>query len=289
MTTPASTRWRVLGESVRGAAHDRARLPNQDALGWTTADGGRRAALAVADGHGSARCFRSDAGARLAVTVLLDLLRDLDAGAREEAAPSAVKREAEERLPKALVRAWEEKVDFHRRALHPFTRAELRRVQEVAGDAALASIGSDPRVAYGATVVGALLTPEFGLFVQLGDGDVLVVTEEGDVIRPLPPDPRLLGTSTTSLCGDGAWDDVRVSFTAFAGGTPSLVLLTTDGYATSFRDDAGFLRAATDLLGLVRSEGADVVEDHLPGWLAEASALGSGDDTTVVLAVRDVV
>ncbi len=66
---------------------------------------------------------------------------------------------------------------------------------------------------------------------------------------------------------------------------PALVLITTDGYVNAFTSNAGFLKAATDILALGRSEGWDYVEKHLSQWLEEASMQGSGDDVTVALLV----
>src|SRR5688500_15700808 len=99
------TSWRVLGSSRRGASHVRSGLPNQDAIGWQVAPDEGTVALAVADGHGSARCTRSDTGARLAVRAALEILATLEPGAAEPS-PTAVKRAVDERLAKALVRSW---------------------------------------------------------------------------------------------------------------------------------------------------------------------------------------
>ena len=59
-----------------------------------------------------------------------------------------------------------------------------------------------------------------------------------------------------------------------------LVLLATDGYANSFREDRGFLKVGTDLLGMLRSDGLDHVKANLGDWLRETSEGGSGDDIT---------
>jgi hypothetical protein len=64
------------------------------------------------------------------------------------------------------------------------------------------------------------------------------------------------------------------------------VLLSTDGYANAFREDAGFLQVGADLLDLVRQEGLGAVAGGLDSWLAEATEQGSGDDVTVGLLCR---
>jgi hypothetical protein len=69
----------AFGAAVRGAAHRRLGTPNQDALRIYTV--GATTILALADGHGSERCFRSDVGARLAVGIAVRVLsRSVQAG-----------------------------------------------------------------------------------------------------------------------------------------------------------------------------------------------------------------
>ena len=61
----ASRDWQVGTAVVRGAAHELTGLPLQDAVGSREIHGGL--ALAVADGHGNRRHFRSARGAELAI------------------------------------------------------------------------------------------------------------------------------------------------------------------------------------------------------------------------------
>jgi hypothetical protein len=65
-----------------------------------------------------------------------------------------------------------------------------------------------------------------------------------------------------------------------------LILVATDGYANSFVNDAAFLRVGSDILDILRRDGAQVVQDSLGDWLREASDAGSGDDITVGLLYR---
>ncbi len=67
---------------------------------------------------------------------------------------------------------------------------------------------------------------------------------------------------------------------------PALILVSTDGYANSFADDAGFLQVGSDLLNILRAQGLDEVTANLDGWPAEASEQGSGDVTLGLLYRR---
>jgi len=282
--------WRVLGHSVRGASHRRSGAPNQDAiLWWSPAPDGPPIALVVSDGHGSDKSFRSEIGSRLAVETTMGLLRELLGVLSRSPNLSAVKRTAEERLPQEIVRGWQAAVDAHL-ATHPLTEEELARLEEKRGAAACRELVDHPRLAYGATVLAALVTQRFLLFVQLGDGDILMVLDDGDVVRPMARDPRLIANETTSLCMTRAWQEVQLRFLASDGGLPALILLATDGYANSFVNEAAFLQVGTDLLAIMQEDGAQAVEANLATWLEEASVAGSGDDISLGILYRgDVV
>jgi serine/threonine protein phosphatase PrpC len=268
--------WQVVGKSVRGAAHERSGLPNQDAIHWLPAAGcGLAVVLAVADGHGSARYPRSHCGARLAVETATRIIYDfLDSHAAVQNL-SLTKRTADEWLPGALVRAWLAAVedDLHD---NPLADEELRAL---ASDAVAGT-------AYGATMLAAAVSETFVLYLQLGDGDILTVSETGAVLRPLPRDDRLLGNETTSLCSNAAWREFRLSFQPISKAPPALILLTTDGYPNSFRDESGFFKVGSDILEIVRNEGLEKVDANLEGWLRDSTLAGSGDDVTLGLLLN---
>jgi hypothetical protein len=62
-----------------------------------------------------------------------------------------------------------------------------------------------------------------------------------------------------------------------------MVLVCTDGYANSFRDEGGFEQVGTDLLAIVERQGLDAVAGSLEGWLTETAQLGAGDDATLAV------
>ena len=271
--------WRTLKASVRGAAHYRSGLPNQDAVRVARFNDDLPLFMALADGHGSAKCFRSQRGARLAVIVAQQVCGQLFKLDR----PSQIKRWAEEELPKGLVRRWCERVD-RLLARCPFTPAELAPLDA----ASRRLLDAHPYLAYGSTLLVVVVAPGFILYLQLGDGDLLTVSAEGEVERPIPKDERLIGNETTSLCSAQAWNELQVRFQTLAGAPPALILAATDGYANAFRNEAGFQQVAQDLWALLRDDDDAAVKPHLKGWLNEASQQGSGDDITVGLIWRPV-
>jgi hypothetical protein len=188
--------------------------------------------------------------------------------------------EALDDITHAIVREWETAVRADVR-LFPLTRTEARLADD-----------RHPLLPYGATLCAAAVTPSSLVYLQLGDGDIVTVSERDGVRRPLPADARLYANQTTSLCSPHAACEFRVAFQALdpaerGGDAPALIMVATDGYANSFRDDRGFLSAGPDLLQMIRSEGLEPVRECLPVWLDEASRLGSGDDVTVGLLIRE--
>lgn len=277
-----ATGWCMVGSSVRGAAHCRKGKPNQDALGWWPESGnGVRAALAVADGHGDERSARSADGSRLAVDAGLAVVKATLARAAV-CEPDALVQIACDEWPMSVVGRWREAVSAH------FERQPLpaRLTEDFAAAAMLGGRPPDPFSVYGTTLLLAVATPDVIACLQLGDGDLLVVADDGVVSRPVPADARLVANVTTSLSAESAAEDIRISVLMTEGKPPALVLASTDGYANSFSTDADFLQVGRDLLALIRAEGLGSVRQHLETWLAESSEAGSGDDVTLGIMCR---
>lgn len=280
----ALPRWSVIGASARGASHIRTGIPNQDAVGWTP-DGisAPPCILAVSDGHGSAKCIRSDKGSRLAVETALAVMSEFAEGLPDLPDLSLVKRSAEKDLPRGIVREWMKRVAVDLLG-HPLNAQEMGRI---ANSRHREHVVLNPAVAYGATLLAVLVMKDSMLYLQLGDGDVLVVSENGSVTRPpLPRDERLFADETTSLCSKESWNDFRVYLQVPIHSQPALILLSTDGYANSFSTESDFLQVGRDLFVMIRSNGLDVVSGEITEWLSETSKEGSGDDVTLGVLCR---
>lgn len=259
---PATGPWLAFGASVRGTAHMARGMPNQDAWLVRAEAEGCGPIAAVADGHGGAAHPLSDQGARLAVEAAVSTLAAFCAQHARSPAETA-RRAAETELPARLVAAWRERVDAH----------------------PAAGRGPDRHIAFGTTLLAAMLMPEHLLLLQNGDGAILLAGPDGQMRRPLPEDPRLADNATTSLCLPSAAADFRVRLLPRPAG-PALLLLTTDGYENAFTSRAAFDSAMAGYGTQLCRHGSDRVAAALEGWLADASARGSGDDCTLVLLAR---
>ncbi len=281
--------WHVFGSSVQGASHVRTNLPNQDAIDWLAwhSRDQQFITLALADGHGNARYFRSATGAQEAVEVAKTLLKALGHTYSQSQNLTALKEIVEQQLPQLIVRQWNDAIANHLTTA-PFTAQELEKLSPDFRT----QLASNPRLAYGTTLIATLLTQTFILYVQLGDGDILTVDEAGNVARaPLAIDPYLTGNTTTSLCMPDAWRFVRTYLQPLSQHEPGMLMLATDGYANSFETQAGFLDAAKDIFTIVHEErdgGVSALRANLPAWLRTTSDGGSGDDISVGIVYRTV-
>lgn len=266
--------WEVLSGSVTGANHVKVAQPNQDSLAAHPETGpGQTVVLAVADGHGSERYVRSDTGASIATRVLLALGLEYSNMAETEALTS-LKALAEEALPRQLGRHWREQVVAH---------LESNPLGNDVEDEIPGTVEPDAIRTYGTTVLGAVITGRLLVCWQLGDGDILLISDAGEVTAPLAPDTPEVGVETDSLAEADAWQRVRVHWAPLSGDSTSLVVLSTDGLANSFASEQDFRAFGSDTLEHLRSEGIEQTRLALPTWLAKATSF-SGDDVTVAAA-----
>ncbi|MFM7907875.1 MAG: PP2C family serine/threonine-protein phosphatase, partial [Microcystis sp.] len=255
-------KWRCIGESVKGASHVRSGLPNQDAIRWFPESGiGLPLILAVSDGHGSAKSFRSDRGSRFAVETAIKVIQEFFLSSQSSDLNfSALKDAAQRLLPPRLVNEWRKAVnkdlglsenDEEKLTNKPnFTDEEKQILVDKDGEAAWQAVENNYFLAYGATVLAVLVTDSFIVYIQLGDGDILEVDSKGNTTRPLDRDPNLIANETTSLCMNKAWNEIQVHVELYPKGTPkqmpALILVSTDGYSNSFSTDEGFFKIGQD-------------------------------------------
>ena len=280
-TRTMAVRWRVAAADATGAHHVARHMRYEDAWAVAPATVLERdepsVVVAVADGHGHARHFRSAEGAEIAVAVAARL----GAGSTAEIAAADDASTVEEilgRLAPAVVSVWREHVrrDIEER---PITDDE-RAAAGLEADATFV----DLLYGYGATLLVAIAAGDWLACLQLGDGDLFVVAPDGTVRRPVPSDPRLDGLRTTSLCQPDAVDSIRYGVVKATAQPIGAVLLATDGFGNAQRRrdwDGAF---GADLATLIQRHGDGWVARALPEWVRDcASSDGSGDDVTAVL------
>ena len=282
------TRWQIIGETVPGASHLRAEIPNQDSiLQLRESDRTLPLVVSIADGHGSPKCFRSDKGSRFVVKKCIQIVSEFLDERRGKFDLAEIESKGKDYFPKEIVKEWRKAVESHLKD-NPFTEDEFKRLDEKSGAKARQLVEENPLLAYGTTSLTVAMEEDFVLYLQLGDGDILNISASGEVTKPLPEDARLLANETTSMCLPKAENDFRFLVQKIsAEQSPAMILLSTDGYLNSFSSEAGFFQAGTDILAMLAAEnGFETVSENLKAWLEEANRMGSGDDSTVAIIFR---
>ena len=261
---------RALAASAQGGFHREHGMESQDFSAVYAGEGWLCAA--VADGHGSRKYFRSGTGAELACDALRETLERLGADAEPQA------------LKDAIVARWRERVRAHL-AAQPFTQEELAEQEALLSAGTYASLvrGETAEIAYGSTLVCAVVTQAGWLAMQLGDGGVALFDAAGGCAFPMPESAANVGFFTASL----AMADPAGEFRHCAGaGRPALLTLYTDGVEKAFPEKslalAQYLHAAyTGALADEQALAACVTR------IAESSAVR--DDTSLALLLDEGV
>jgi serine/threonine protein phosphatase PrpC len=288
----SASQWSCTGKSVRGASHDRSGFPNQDAIAWyPESRTGSPLIVAVSDGHGSAKSFRSDLGSQLAVKTAIEVVREFlftnsDPNFNESLVKN-MEQEIERRLPLQITDRWKKAVSEHLNR-HPFNDDEKKNLLAKEGEQGLSSINKNYFLAYGATLLVVAVTESFILYLQLGDGDILRIDEQGTATKPLHRSADLIANETTSLCMENADKQFELKLEAQNISTqkPALILLSTDGYANSYASDKEFFKIGRDYLQEIREFGLKSLETQLEEVLKKISTGGSGDDITIGIISR---
>jgi serine/threonine protein phosphatase PrpC len=239
-------------EKAVGTVHLHSGKPCQDEVGFIEV--GERIAIAVSDGHGSAKY--ADVGSRLAVMSALYALT-LFAEAFDGRPVHELHGLARDVLRKNIQRGWVDAV----RAYGSGDTSDLRT--------------------HGATLGFALSTPNAVIIGDIGDCDVLLVDADGKATRPVRA-REYVGEQTSSLCLPESEIDFYTAVLP-APEAETLLILTTDGYSKSYSTDGGFELIGKSYLDMIRTEGLAAVAAKLPKILAQTTERGSGDDISIAM------
>jgi serine/threonine protein phosphatase PrpC len=242
----------------------------QDALGW----GKYRdtVLVAVADGHGSPACKYSDIGARKGVSSFFDVMLNLAKQFQnnQEEFHAFVSRNRNDVIPQKICGEWQKKTrEFHQKS---------HREEEFS------------TIYYGTTLLGMMICPSFYFSFQIGDGDILSVTLQGETVHVIR-DEKILGTETHSLSSTDAWKNAltAICYVSNPSDCPALFMLSTDGFCNSFVSEKDFLSSGKDYMNLLREYGEGVIKKHLRGWLKETTESGCGDDIALILVANKLL
>lgn len=273
--------WQVHTATAIGAGHVRAGHPNEDAVArqlLPPSGGPALLMVAVADGHGDSRHFRSELGAKMAVAAGISAMRDWSPDI--SGTPGEIAGSVQRTLVPGVVTRWNAAVaaDLAENRLEAPERALLAR------------LALPPQTAYGSTLLIGAFTGTYAVFAQIGDGNIVAVLPDGGWVNPVPGDSRLDGTHTTSLCQANAGAAFRAGVVPLTRQPLFAVLLATDGFGNAQADDPWQPGFAADLARLAADRDPAWFGSQVPGWAAQcASSAGSSDDTTIALVINSAV
>ena len=230
----------------------------------------------MADGHGSDACPYSKTGSYVAVNVFCKILGDyLETYAgRPEILLTFLKREGDTKVAQEIDAEWK------RRILKIHVKCKREMIADAEGNKDKASIYK----MYGSTLLGLVITKDFLFAFQLGDGDIVKVSEAG--VQNIIEADKILGTETHSLSKAESWKKAITFMKKQEENErlPVMYMLSSDGMANSFKNDDEFKKTCNDYFALLNEHGAKAVSDNLKTWLNETSELGCGDDITALFA-----
>lgn len=262
---------------VKGATHRRNGLPCQDSKKIVEISDDI-VIIAVADGHGSEKCPRSDRGSTIAVNTFCEVMKNYlqSYGSDEDGLSNLItflNREGDMRFAQDICEEWQARVK------QSYYKNKAEGMLDEDGNIKWSSVFS----LYGTTLLGMLITNTFVFSFQIGDGDINLVTKDG-VFALVEPE-KFLGTETHSLSKPDAWRKAVASIRRRDGEDEEscMYMLSTDGFANSYTSDVEFQKTCSDYFGIIREHGAETVQANLKKWLTETSELGCGDDITVVM------
>jgi serine/threonine protein phosphatase PrpC len=252
--------WNLLSASVIGTSHARNNTPCQDAHRWTLMENGPLL-IATADGAGTAD--RSQAGATLSVEIALAFLE----GALTTHLPT-------------------DEPGWERLLTEAFKQAR-------AAVFALADAECLPARSFACTLTLVIVTDDWLVTGQIGDGVVVAQTRSGELITVAPPQRGEYANETHFLIADDALTnfDGRIyrqhetieALSALAVMTDGLLRLALD--VTDHRPHAPFF---TPLLNFAATHpDPKEARDQLHTFLASPRVNArTDDDKTLVLAAR---
>lgn len=270
-------RW-LYGESVQGASHVRNNVPCQD--NFKLVEYSEKIVIAAAaDGHGSDSCPYSKTGSKIATnvfcSVMVGILRSFEDNM--DFLVTYLNREGDTKIAQMI------DVEWKRRVWKAHTDNKREKPMSQDGEVDKAAVYKQ----YGTTLLGLMITDQFVFAFQLGDGDILFVDQTQ--IRPVITGDKILGIETHSLCKMNAWKKAITSIRkrGVTEDLPYLYLISTDGFANSYKTEEDFHITCRDYYALIQVHGFEEVAANLKDWLKETSELGCGDDTTVVMLYFD--
>lgn len=266
--------------SVQGAGHIKKGMPCEDY--GIKFENNECKIFVLGDGHGDSNCPRSSLGSKLVCEIAVDELQKFANDVKEQNWQQRLfcDKQAEKmifRLVSSIFGKWSLRVkeDY---LSNPLTEDEEKAAKEC-----LQYYRRGERIEhiYGTTFIAGLMSSDYLLLLQQGDGRCVVFDADGDVSQPIPWDDRCIANVATSVCDPDAVVSCRYHIIDLTNNQIIACFLGSDGVEDSFGSMDMMHKYYREELLLASTVEINEYERHLLETLPRISEHGSGDDITI--------
>ena len=180
------------------------------------------------DGHGGKIYIRSDKGAQLASQAVIEVINKYS----ERKLESLILNRALEKIKLEILCKWNELVEMDYSNNH-FTKEELKHLD----NEQIFKLENNYITAYGTTLNAAILTKNFLIAIQIGDGGIYFIRNR-KIELSFPENDDNAANITDSLCGDKAYNNLYIK--AVLRHKYNGVILCTDGLLGPYQTYSNF-------------------------------------------------
>lgn len=270
----------IFCQSVQGASHIKNDMPCEDSGKIHVTDFCK--IFVLGDGHGDSNCPRSKIGSQYICDITVQSLEkfafDIESlGWEEKLFNKAEMQPLMNQLITSIFGKWSCAVNDE------FIQNPLTDKESEAANEYIERYRKGERIEhiYGTTLIAGLLTKDYLLLLQQGDGRCVVFNADGSTSQPIPWDDRCFANVTTSVCDTDAIQSCRYHITDLTQNPVIACVAGSDGVEDSFSSMDKMHVYYRNLLEYACENGTKELESYLEENLPEFSANGSGDDTTI--------
>lgn len=275
MNTAQGASWVILGESSRQYPP----FPKADfAIKDISATSSSLCAV-ITQGNSQVRCFRSTIGAELAKSCALRLLES-----KLVNSPAALQSDNTfiTNIASDIITDWKEAVAKHF-ATMPLPINEHVDANSSETVTEQATIANPPLEIYDTGMLLLIMFHKIAYLICIGVGQVLVINEDGQLTHVTN---QILPDNSLYLANTDIQNAMTISVLNMEKTRIEFILMTSDGYGTSFQNQDGLIKAAYDFSRLLDIQGKEFVSRHLPDWLNQTIQNGSGKSSALVMVKR---
>ena len=280
--------YELFCQSVQGAGHIKKDMPCEDY--GIKFENDNCKIFALGDGHGDSNCPRSSFGSRTICEIAVQELQLFAKEIRNQKWEAQLMdkygaSELVNQLVTSIFGKWSCVVN------EDFLQNPLSEKEESEAKDYIERYRRGERIEhiYGTTFIACLMTDEYALLLQQGDGRCVVFDCEGNATQPIPWDDRCFANVTTSVCDVDAVQSCRYHIIDLKRNAIIACVAGSDGVEDSFGSMDKMYTYYREKLQIACELGVEELEKHLCETLPGFSAEGSQDDTTICgLIERDL-